>query len=186
MCNEAPLSTMYFLSLECIAMPVVVFFAISDVIRENIGRDRAPRWRWISDVVATLRVARLTLQTRTLWSVSWPTVTRVTLACVSFHFYLFPFFSQSQKIEKRRKVQPREKQNKTWKSQKKKKTRKNQKKRPPLSLSHPPLLRDRSNKGFFFFRNGKRNRAAIEAEKSGKQLNPGPRRSHSALQASYL
>ena len=42
-------------------------------------------------LIATFRVARLTLQTRKLWS--RPTVTLVTLACVSFYFVLFFFLA---------------------------------------------------------------------------------------------
>ena len=48
------------------------------------------------------RVARLTLQTRTLWLVSRPTVALVMLACVSFHC-VFPvsfFFAGTKKMEK--------------------------------------------------------------------------------------
>ena len=44
-------------------------------------------------LVATFRVARLTHKLENFgWSVSRPTVTLVTLACVSFHFIFHVFF----------------------------------------------------------------------------------------------
>ena len=56
-------------------------------------------------LIATFRVARLTVQTRKLWSVGVATDRNagVTLACVSFHF-IFPFFASTKKIKKNGKI----------------------------------------------------------------------------------
>ena len=96
---------------------------------------------------ATFGVARLTLQTPIQnfgWSVSRPTVTLVTLACVSLHFFLF--FELAQKIRKKKKNEKKKKKKKNEKKQRKKEA----------SNEYPQTAQ----------KNDSRNRAAIEAPPS--------------------
>ena len=55
-------------------------------------------------VLRPWKVARLTLQTRKLWLVGWsvsrPTVTLVTLACVSFHFPVLEYLTETAQKKK--------------------------------------------------------------------------------------
>ena len=110
------------------------------------------------------------------WSVSRPTVTLVTLACVSFHYFLFflPaflfifhfFFGSTRKIFqkeikkliKNKKNITKEKKNQKQTKISKSKQKKEKKKGPPKGT--PPQT---AQKQVFFFR--RRNRSTIEANK---------------------
>ena len=140
------------------------------LIKGNFTRDD------YGTLIATFRVARLTLQTPKLWWMSRPTVTLVTHACVSFLFFAvfyycvylhFCFFfkkkNQKQNIKKT--------STKIRNSKTKKKHQRKRKKRKEASKVYLLRLLDGSKNDCFFF---KKCYKKIMQQLRKNKLNPGP------------